>query len=182
MTAPNANEEGREAVARRAWARAFRAFTKADRQRPLEPQDLEHLTVAAYMLGRNDDHFECMKRAHHAYQLARDLPRAARCAFWVGINLATRGRASHAAGWFERAQRLVDRGPRKGVEHGYLLVPTLLRRAGEQDWKGVVDVAKRAERIAERHSEADLLALAAHERGHALVQLEPHRGRLAPVR
>ena len=171
MTTPSPNEKGREAVARRAWARAFRAFAKADRERPLGPQDLEHLAVAAYMLGRNDDHFECMKRAHRAYQQACDLPRAARCAFWAGINLAMRGRASHAAGWFGRAQRLVDRGPRESVEHGYLLVATLLRRAGEQDWKGVAEVAKRAERIAEHHGDADLFALAAHERGHALVRL-----------
>jgi ATP/maltotriose-dependent transcriptional regulator MalT len=171
MTVPNATEQGREAVARRAWARAFQAFARADRARPLGPQDLEHLAVAAYMLGRNDDHLECMKRAHRAHQDARNLPRAARCAFWAGINLAVRGRASHAAGWFGRAQRLAENGPRDSVERGYLLVPTLLRRAGELDWKGVADVAKKAERIAERHGDADLFALAAHERGHALVRL-----------
>jgi len=168
---PNAIEQGREAVARRAWARAFRAFARADRARPLGPQDLELLAVAAYMLGRNDDHLECMKRAHRAHQHARNLPRAARCAFWAGINLAVRGQASHAAGWFGRAQRLAESGPPDSVEHGYLLVPALLKRTGERDWKGVVDVAKKAERIAERHGDADLFALAAHERGHALVQL-----------
>jgi ATP/maltotriose-dependent transcriptional regulator MalT len=132
---------------------------------------LELLAVAAYMLGRNDDHLECMKRAHRAHQHARNLPRAARCAFWAGINLAVRGQASHAAGWFGRAQRLAESGPPDSVEHGYLLVPALLKRTGERDWKGVVDVAKKAERIAERHGDADLFALAAHERGHALVQL-----------
>ena len=171
MAVPNAIEQGREAVTRRAWARAFRAFARADRARPLGPQDLEHLAVAAYMLGRNDDYLECMKRAHRAHQHARNLPRAARCAFWAAINLAVRGRASHAAGWFGRAQRLAEKGPRDNVEHGYLLVPTLLQRAGEQDWKGVADVAKKAERIAERHGDADLFALCAHERGHALVLL-----------
>ena len=171
MAVSDAIAQGREAVARRAWAQAFRAFAKADRSRPLGAHDLEHLAVAAYMLGRNDDYLECMKRAFRVHQLARNLPRAARCAFWVGINLAARGRASHAEGWFGRAQRLTEGEPRDSVEHGYLLVPTLLRRAGELDWKGVADVAKKAERIAERHGEADLFALAAHERGHALVRL-----------
>ena len=171
MTVPNAIEQGREAMARRAWARAFRAFARADRSRPLGPQDLEHLAVAAYMLGRNDDYLECMKRAHRAHQQARNLPRAARCAFWAAINLAVRGRTSHAAGWFGRARRLVESGPRESAEHGYLLVAMLLKRAGELDWKGVADVAKKAERIAERHGDADLFALAAHERGHALVRL-----------
>jgi DNA-binding CsgD family transcriptional regulator len=123
------------------------------------------------MLGRDDDHLDCMKRAHRAHQHAGDLPRAARCAFWAGINFAVRGRASHAAGWFGRAQRLADRGARDSVEHGYLLVPAVLRLAGERDWKGVTEAAAKAERFAERHGDADLFALAAHERGHALVRL-----------
>jgi DNA-binding NarL/FixJ family response regulator len=171
MTAANAIEQARAAMARRAWARAFRAIAKADRARSLGPQDLENLAVAAYMLGRNDDHLQCMQRAHHAHQHARNLPRAARCAFWVGIDFALRGRSSHAAGWFGRAQRLAESGPHESVEHGYLLVPTLLSRAADEDWKGVTDVARKAERIAERHGDADLFALAAHERGHALVRL-----------
>ena len=122
MIIVRAVKQGRDAIAHRAWAGAFRTLAKADRQRPLGPQDLEHLALAAYMLGRSDDHFEYLKRAHRAYQDARDLLRAARCAFWAGINLATRGQSSHAAGWFGRPQRFADRGPRGNVEHGYLLV------------------------------------------------------------
>ena len=170
-TVSDAIKQGRDAVLRRAWARAFQAFARADRLRPLGPQDLEHRAVAAYMLGRNDDHLECMKRAHRAHQHAGDLPRAARCAFWAGINFAVRGRASQAAGWFGRARRLANRAARDSVEHGYLVVPTVLGLAAERDWKGVTEAAKKAERLAERHGEADLFALAAHERGHALVRL-----------
>ena len=123
------------------------------------------------MLGRSDDYLAYLKRAHRAHQNARDLLRAARCAFWAGINFATRGQISHAAGWFGRARRFADRGPRDNLEHGYLLVPALLERAGERDWKGVAAVARRAERIAEHHGDTDLFALAAHERANALVRL-----------
>jgi DNA-binding NarL/FixJ family response regulator len=171
VNAFRAVEQGRDAIAQRAWAEAFRALAKADRQRALGPQDLEHLALAAYMLGRSDDHVEYLNRAHRAYQYAGDLPRAARCAFWAGINFATRGQVSHAAGWFARAQRLADHGPRDNLEHGYLLVPSLLECAGERNWKGVAAVARRAERIAERHRDADLFALAAHERGNAMLRL-----------
>jgi DNA-binding CsgD family transcriptional regulator/tetratricopeptide (TPR) repeat protein len=171
MSPANAIEQGREAAARRAWGRAFHAFAKADRAGRLGAEDLERLGVAAYMLGRNDDHLECMKRAHRAHQDAHDAARAARCAFWAGINLAMRGQATHAAGWFGRARRLAERGPKDSAEHGYLLVPSLLQRAGEHDWRGVAEVARKMERIAERHGEMDLYALAAHERGHALVRL-----------
>jgi hypothetical protein len=111
MSPANAIEQGREAAARRAWGRAFHAFAKADRAGRLGAEDLERLGVAAYMLGRNDDHLECMKRAHRAHQDAHDAARAARCAFWAGINLAMRGQATHAAGWFGRARRLAERGP-----------------------------------------------------------------------
>ena len=171
MIVSRAVRQGRDAIAHRAWAGAFRALAKADRQHPLGPQDLEHLALAAYMLGCPDDHLEYLKRAHRAYQNAGDLPRATRCAFWAGINFATRGQVSHAAGWFGRAQRFADRGPRDNVEHGYLLLPALLECAGERDWKGVAAVARKAERIAERHDDADLFALAAHERGNAMVRL-----------
>ena len=171
MTVPKAIEQGREAVARRAWARACRAFARADRAGMLDADDLESFAVAAYMLGRNDDHLECMKRAHRAHRDARNLARAARCAFWAGIDFAMRGRVAEAAGWFGRARRLADRGPRDSAEHGYLLVPVLLQRVAERDWQGAVEAAKKAERIAERHGETDLYALAAHERGHALVRL-----------
>ena len=68
----------------------------------------EHLAVAAYMLARNDDHLECMQRAPRKHLQACSVQRAARYAFWVGINFAVRGRASHAAGWFGRAQRLAE--------------------------------------------------------------------------
>lgn len=171
MTVRAAIELGRNAIAHHAWDQAFRAFAKADGVRALGSQDLEHLAVAAYMLGRNEDHLEYMKRAHRAHQLAHDPARAARCAFWAGINLAIRGRSSDATGWFARAERLCESGPRHSVERGYLLVSDLMKRASEADWKGVARVAKKAERIAERHAEADLFALAAHERAHALVRV-----------
>ena len=76
MTVADAIEQGREAIVRRAWARAFQAFARADRVRPLGAQDLEHQGVAAYMLGRDDDHLDCMKRAHRAHTNAGDLSRA----------------------------------------------------------------------------------------------------------
>jgi len=47
------------------------------------------------------------------------------------------------------------------VEHGYVLVLTLLKRARERDWNGVADLAQRAARVAERHGDVDLFALAA---------------------
>lgn len=162
---------GREACARREWAHGFRTLAKADREESLAPQDLELLATAAYMLGRDDDHLEHLKRAHRGHLDAGDPRLASRCAFWAGINLAMRGQSTHAAGWFGRARRAVERHAGDCVEQGYLLVPTLLERVGSEDWKGVAAVAEKAADIAERFRDADLFALAAHERGHALARL-----------
>ena len=107
--------QGRDAITHRAWAGAFRALVRADQQRPLAPQDLEHLALAAYMLGRSDDHLEYLKRAHRAYQDARDLLRAARCAFWAESILRRADEASQRPAGSERAKRFADRGPRNNA-------------------------------------------------------------------
>ena len=146
-------------------------LAKADRVARLEPADLERLATAAYMLDRADDHLDYRKRAHQGHLDAGESLGAARCAFWAGVGLATRGEASHAAGWFARAQRLVEREHRDCVERGYVLIPSLLQRVGRGDWKGAATLAAKVVRFAERFRDRDLFALAAHERGHALVRL-----------
>ena len=50
-----------------------------------------------------------LERAHHAYLDAGERLRAARCAFWIGMNLLLRREVGRATGWMGRAQRLVDR-------------------------------------------------------------------------
>ena len=47
MTAAHPLERGREAYARRAWADAFVQLSAADRESPLEAEDLERLATAA---------------------------------------------------------------------------------------------------------------------------------------
>jgi DNA-binding CsgD family transcriptional regulator len=96
--------------------------------------------------------------------------RAVRCAFWLGINLARRGEMGRATGWFGRAQRLVERQKDDCVERGYLLIPLLLRRVATGDWEAAAGTAADAAEIGERFGDADLLALAIHEQGHALVR------------
>src|SRR5712691_1767478 len=113
---------GRSQHARRAWAGAFESLTRADGAAPLEPDDLELLATAAYMLGRLDDFHGTLERAHDAHLERGEPLRAVRCAFFMGVNHAVRGEIARASGWFGRAQRLVDREGRDCVERGYLLM------------------------------------------------------------
>ncbi len=168
-------ERGREAYATRTWRDAHELLSLADAATPLGGEDLELLATSAYMLGRDDDYVRALERAHQAYLDGGETLRAARCAFWIGMNLAMRGEAGQASGWFGRAQRLIDRVGRECVEHGYLLLPLALQNEAGGDYEGAAAAAADAAEIGERFEEADLFALAVHEQGNALVK----HGRIA---
>jgi DNA-binding CsgD family transcriptional regulator len=122
------------------------------------------------MLGRDDDYLSCLEGAHHAHLDAADALRAVRCAFWLGIALMLRQETGRAAGWFARAQRLLEREPRDSVEPGYLLIPVLLGHVSAGDCEAAYATAAEAAEIGQRFGDADLLALAVQEQGHALVR------------
>jgi len=113
--------QARECYGRRAWSEAHRLLLRADRTTPLGVEDLERLATSAYLIGRDLDFHRFLDRAHHAHVQEGDQPRAARCAFWLGLTLLLRGETAQANGWLARAQRLVE--GRDCVEHGYLLLP-----------------------------------------------------------
>ena len=81
MTSADARARGRDRFDRRAWADAFAQLSAADREAPLEPEDLERLAMAAYLLGRDEDSADalgaCASGAPAPGRCAR-APRAAR--------------------------------------------------------------------------------------------------------
>ena len=78
MTAADALDRGRESFGRRAWADAFAQLSAADREAPLEAEDLERLATAAYLIGRDDDGADAGARAHHAFLRLGSVERAVR--------------------------------------------------------------------------------------------------------
>jgi DNA-binding CsgD family transcriptional regulator len=161
--------QGREFYASRAWGDAYAALSGADREAPLQAEDLELLATAAYMVGREDDYFSALGRAYQAHLNVGDALQAARCALWVGMNLAQRGEMGRAGGWLGRARRLIEREGRECVEQGYLLIPRMFEREAMGDLSAAIEFAAEAAEIAERFGDADLLALAVHSQGHLLV-------------
>ena len=122
------------------------------------------------MIGHEDDYLGLLERAHRAHLAAGRELAALRCAFWVGVTLARRGEMGRAGGWLGRAQRLLDRQEGDCVERGYLLVPAIFEQEAGGDLEGAAATAGEAAAIAERFGDSDLFALAAHERGHILIQ------------
>ena len=163
-------ERGRELYADRAWSGAYAAMAGADRKAPLAAGDLELLATAAYMLGRHDDFYDALGRAHQAHLNLGDALPAARCAFWVGISLVQEGEMGRAGGWLGRAQRLVDREGGECVEQGYLLIPVIFEREAQGDLEGAIELAAEGIQLGERLGDLDLVALVGHHQGHLLIK------------
>jgi DNA-binding NarL/FixJ family response regulator len=162
-------QRGRELYADRAWSDAYAALSAADRELSLTADDLELLATAAYMLGRREEYFDALGRAHRAHQNAGEFLPAARCALWVGINLAQQGELGHAGGWLARARRLVEREGGECSEQGYLLLPVMFEHEARGDLEAAIATAAEAGRIGERFGDADLFALAAQSQGYLLA-------------
>jgi DNA-binding CsgD family transcriptional regulator len=160
-------ERGRESYVRRAWMDAYESLSRADRATPLGAEDLELLATSAYMLGRDD--VGGLERAYHLYLDAGDVLRAARCAFWVGMNLSTRGELGRGTGWLGRVRRLVEREGRECVEQGYLLLPLMFQHQASGDYEAARATAAAAAGIGERFGDRDLFALAVQAHGILLI-------------
>src|SRR5688500_17014286 len=110
------------------WGSAYEQLIAADGAAPLEPADLERLALAAHLTARQPESDELWARAHAAFLSAGDPTRAARCAFWLGMNLMQRGEVAQGGSWFGRAHRALDEVGSDAVERGYLLLPAALQR------------------------------------------------------
>lgn len=164
-------ERGRMAYCGRAWSAAFDALSAADETAAgLTADDLELLARSAYMLGRDDEYVRGLERAHDAHLDEGAIPRAVRCAFWIGHNMLFRGETSRARGWFARGLRRLEDHGQDCVERGWLLIPMWLEQMAGGDWEAGYRTASDAAAIGERFGDADLVWLARDEQGRALVK------------
>jgi DNA-binding CsgD family transcriptional regulator len=169
MHAAEELDRGRESYAARAWTEAFESLSRANGAEALGAADLELLARSAYMLGRDDDYVSALERAHHNHLNARESLPAVRCAFWIGHNLLFRGETIGAAGWFARAQRLLERESEDSVERGYLLIPVWLKQMGSGDYEAGYATAVEAAALGERFGDDDLKWLAMDDQARALI-------------
>jgi DNA-binding CsgD family transcriptional regulator len=164
-------DRGRAAFGRNAWAESYRLLQTADRDTPLEPDDLERLATAAHLLGRDEESETYRTRAHQSFLDRGDHEGAARAAFVLGVCLLHRGARAPAAGWFTRAERILENARLDSVLRGYLLIPAAIRRITQGDNAGALAVFGQAGEHARRFNDRDLMSLACHGRGRALIRL-----------
>jgi DNA-binding CsgD family transcriptional regulator len=171
MTNTQTLERGRQAFQRNAWSESYRLLQAAERESALEPEDVERLAMAGYLMGRDDESESTMARAHQMFLDRAEYEQAARAAFWVGFALVGRGAMAPAAGWFARAERVLDERQLECVVRGYLLIPAAIQRIIQGDPAAGHAAFTQAARIATRFGDRSLLALACHGRGRALIRL-----------
>jgi DNA-binding SARP family transcriptional activator len=110
---------GQKALSQRRWQEAFEFLSRADRERPLGPEDLGALGEAAMWSGHHSESVLARQRAHSLYLEAGDACGAARVALALASNHGIRGQSSVAEGWFRTAARLLEGEPSR-PEHGLL--------------------------------------------------------------
>ena len=171
MTDSQAVGQARNAFAATAWAESYGLFEAADREASLEPEDLERLATAAYLIGRDAESETYRARAHQVFLDRGDSEGAARSASLLGFGLLQRGAIAPASGWFARAERILDEAHLDCVVRGYLLIPSAIQRIVQGDPAAGDATFTRAAEIARRFGDRDLASLACSGRGRALIRL-----------
>lgn len=171
MTTADTLDRGRQSFRRQSWGDAYAQLSAADRENALEPEDLERLATAAYLIGKDLDSADTWIRAHQVFLSQGAVERAARCAFWLAFGLLNKGERARGGAWIARARRLLADGHDNCVEHGYLLLPIALQAIGAGDVASAYATFCEAAEIGDRFRDPDLIALARHSRGRTLIRM-----------
>src|SRR5512139_2146606 len=170
VTTAETLELGRGAIEGRRWSDAYVRLSAADRESALEPGDLERLATTAYLIGRDAESAGLWERAHHELIRGGDEVGAARCAFWLAVVLLNGGEPARGGGWLARARRLLGDGRRDCPECGHLLVLAARQCVIEGDPAQGHALAAEAIAIGERFGDADVVTMARHIQGRALIR------------
>jgi len=166
MANPDIAAAGREAFDQGKWQEAYEALSKVTGE--LEPDDLELLAAAAYLVGDEAEAVAAWSRAYRRFDEEGDALRAARCGFWLSLVLLLAGEGAQGAGWLERVRRGLRDHP-DSVEAGLSRVIAGIMAMGS-DAEQADAALSQALALGERHDDPDLLAFALLGRGQLLVQ------------
>ena len=117
-------DTGASAFDRRAWADAFAELSAADRTTSLEPDELERLATAAYLVGKDDESVAVWERAHQALLSRGERRRAVRVRRLDRLRPHQRGPGGTRR-WLDRARLAVARGRGRGMPGAGLLARAL---------------------------------------------------------
>ncbi len=155
-------------------------LTAADARMSLDPDDLDSLATAAYLVGEDATSVQTRTRAHAGFLQRGETIRAARSAFWLAFTIFDRlSQRAQVTGWLARAQRLIDDVKEPCVEQGWLLCAFARQRAAAGDIASARAAFTQAAEIGVRFGNNDLIALARHGQGRALLAMNQTTAGLA---
>jgi len=170
MSGVGALARGRDAFEREAWSEAFQQLMAADHAVPLEAADLERLAAAALLVGEDTACIDALTRAHQGFLERGDAIAAARNAVRLAFSMFERPAVqAQAAGWIARARRLFDECATDCAEGGFLLCAEAFLKVRANDPAGAAALFAQAADVGARFKDRDVLALARHGQGRALL-------------
>lgn len=170
MSATGALARGRDAFQREAWSEACALLAQADRETALEPEDLDSLATAAFLVGDDVTSTDARARAHQGFLERGETIRAARSAFWLAFMMIDRpALQAQGTGWLARARRLVEESAMDCAEQGFLLCAQAYLSVRANDVRAAGALFGQAAEIGARFKDRDVLALARHGQGRALL-------------
>jgi len=169
MTA-GALARGRDAFDREAWSDARTLLAQADADTPLEPEDLERLAAATFLVGEEAACIDALTRAHHGFLERGDPVAAARNAVRLAHTMLQQpALQAQATGWIARARRLIDECATDCAERGFLLCAEAFMRVRTNDPVAAGTLFAEAAEVGARFKDPDVLALARHGQGRVLL-------------
>lgn len=162
-------EDARAKFNAHSWGEAFDLLSRCDRDSPLEADDLENLAEAAWWTSRLDDCLTARERAFELHCRNGDEARAAAVAILIAKDYFAKGKSSVGQAWFARASRMLEKLP-DCVELGYLeRTRSAMAYEGAGDYSAALEHAERANEIAMRFQDKDLIALSIFDKGRSLA-------------
>ena len=127
MTDLETLRRGRKSFEQRAWSDSHRLLTAADRDGPLEPEDLERLATAAYLLGRDDESEAIQSPRASGIPQPRRLRRRRAVGRVACLWTPAARRRSSGVGMARQSRTYPRRGAARLAVRGYLLVPSAIQ-------------------------------------------------------
>jgi class 3 adenylate cyclase len=158
----------REAIDREAWEEAYDLLRQANRERALEPVDLERLAEVAYLSGHYGTVRKAWERTHQVKLKSGDVLGAAEAA--VQLCFAYFESSLHAPlqAWLDRTARLLE-GIEETAAHGQLANVRSYIAVSRGQIEEALPLARQAVEIATRHDDTTTLTLARMAEARALI-------------
>jgi len=159
-----------QAFQNRSWKEAYAILSSVENRTSLKAEHLEKLAVAAYLIGKDKESTDTWNRAHQEFLNQNNKDQAARCAFWLGMQLLNKGDRARGSGWIARARRLIEDSQSVCPEQGFLLLPEALQLLGQGKGKEAYAKFFQAGEIGERFNNPDLIVLSRLGCGQSLIR------------